>query len=83
MKTRAAFVAGAGIAYLVGTPAGRQQLEKIRAWASDAWADPRVQARVQDLERQATRFAKEQGGVLVDKAVDAVRTAVPGSSDPR
>ena len=80
MKTKAAFVAGAGIGYLFGTRAGRQQFEKIKGWASDAWADPRVQTRVNDLESQATRFAKEQGSALMDKAVDAVKSAVPGTA---
>ena len=72
MKSKAAFIAGAGIGYLVGTPAGRQRLEKLKVWASEAWSDPRVQERVSDLESHATQFAKEHGGPLVDKATEAM-----------
>ncbi len=86
MKTKAAFVLGAGVGYVLGTRAGRQQFEKIKGWASDTWHDPRVQSRVDDLESTATQFAKEQGSALADKAkeqgfalkdkaVDAVKSA--------
>lgn len=86
MKTKAAFVLGAGIGYVLGTRAGRQQFEKIKGWASDTWNDPRVQSRVDDLESTAAQFAKEQGSALADKAkeqgfalkdkaVDAVKSA--------
>jgi hypothetical protein len=76
MRAKAAFVIGAGIGYVLGTRAGRQQFEKIKGWASDAWHDPRVQSTVDDLETSVTRFAAEQGSALKDKAVDAVKSAV-------
>lgn len=81
MKGKLAFVLGAGVGYVLGTRAGRTQFEKIKGWASDAWHDPRVQSTVDDLESTATRFAKDQGGALKDKAVDAVKSAVSRSSD--
>ncbi|WP_454050265.1 YtxH domain-containing protein [Cellulomonas sp. Marseille-Q8402] len=81
MKGKLAFVLGAGVGYVLGTRAGRAQFEKIKGWASDAWHDPRVQSTVDDLESTATRFAKDQGVALKDKAVDAVKSAVSRSSD--
>ncbi|SFJ66485.1 YtxH domain-containing protein [Cellulomonas sp. KH9] len=68
MKGKLAFVVGAGVGYLLGTRAGRQQFEKIKGWASDTWNDPRVQGYVHDAEQAATEFAKTQGGALKDKA---------------
>ena len=53
MKGKVAFVAGAGLGYLLGTRAGRGQFDKIQTWAGDVWKDPRIQGYVQDLEVQA------------------------------
>ncbi|AEE47727.1 hypothetical protein [Cellulomonas fimi] len=80
MKGKMAFVVGAGVGYLLGTRAGRGQFEKIKGWANDVWQDPRVQGYVQDVESQATAFAKQQGVALKDKAVEAARSAVAGSA---
>ncbi|MDM7830282.1 YtxH domain-containing protein [Cellulomonas edaphi] len=76
MKGKVAFVAGAGLGYLLGTRAGRGQFEKIKSWAGDMWLDPRVQGYVKDMEAQATQFAKEQGAALKDRAVDAAWAAM-------
>lgn len=81
MKGKLAFVLGAGVGYVLGTRAGRAQFEKIKGWASDAWHDPRVQTRVDDLEASAAQFAKDQGAALKDKAVDAVKSAVSRDGD--
>lgn len=83
MKGKLAFVVGAGVGYLLGTRAGRQQFEKIKTWASDTWNDPRVQGYVHDAEQAATDFARTQGGALKDKAVSTAKSAFSGdSSDP-
>lgn len=79
MNGKLAFVLGAGIGYVVGTRAGRQQFDRIKGWASDAWHDPWVQSTVEDLESSAVQFAKDQGAALKDKAVDAVKSAVSRS----
>ena len=80
MKGKLAFVAGAGLGYLLGTRAGRGQFEKIKGWANDVWQDPRVQGYVQDVEGQATAFAKQQGAALKDTVVDAAKQAVAGGA---
>ncbi|MDQ0425662.1 YtxH domain-containing protein [Cellulomonas iranensis] len=81
MKGKAAFVVGAGVGYLLGTRAGRQQFEKIKTWASDTWHDPRVQGYVQDAEKTATEFARTQGAALKDKAVSTAKARFSGSDD--
>ncbi|WP_040399457.1 YtxH domain-containing protein [Cellulomonas massiliensis] len=80
MKSKLAFVLGAGVGYVLGTRAGRQQFEKIKGFASDLWSDPRVQGYVQDVEGQAKDFARQQGSALKDKAVDAAKSAFSSSS---
>ena len=77
---RIVFIAGVAVGYLVGTPAGRRQLDKARVWMGDVWADPRVQGYVQEYEAQATAFAKQQGTALWEKAVDAAKSATTGST---
>lgn len=80
MKGKVAFVAGAGLGYLLGTRAGRSRFDKIQTWAGDVWKDPRVQGYVQDLEVQARQFARDQSAVLKDRAVDAAWSAMGSSS---
>ncbi|MBD8059226.1 YtxH domain-containing protein [Cellulomonas sp. JH27-2] len=82
MRGKVAFVAGAGLGYLLGTRAGRGQFEKIKAWADDVWHDPRVQGYVADAQAQATQFAKDQGAVLRDKAFEAAKQAMTGTPAP-
>jgi len=79
MKNKAVFLVGAGVGYVLGTRAGRQQFEVIKAKANHLWNDPRVQSKVSTIESQATQFAKEQGSTLVDKAATAVKGAVASS----
>jgi len=81
MKGKLAFVVGAGVGYLLGTRAGRQQFEKIKSWASDTWHDPRVQGYVHEAEQAATDFARTQGGALKDKAVATAKAKFSGDSD--
>ena len=80
MKGKVAFVAGAGLGYLLGTRAGRGQFDKIKVWAGDMWNDPRVQGYVQEAQDQAVQFAKDQSAVLKDKAFDAAKAAMSGAT---
>lgn len=80
MKGKVVFAVGVGLGYVLGTRAGRGQFEKIKGWANDVWQDPRVQGYVQDVESQATEFAKQQGSALKDKAVEAAKSAVAGNA---
>ena len=71
MKVKIAFVLGAGLGYLVGTPSGRAHLDQVKSRVLDVWNDPRVQEHVQDVQLQATAFAKAQGATLKDKVSEA------------
>jgi hypothetical protein len=80
MIKRVVFVAGVSAGYLLGTPSGRRQLEKMKVWASDVWHDPRVQEYVQEYESQAAAFAKKQGAAVWEKAVDSAKGAMSSST---
>lgn len=86
MKTKAAFIVGAGIGYVLGTRAGRRQFESIKTHARDLWNNETVQSTVTTLQDKATEVAKEQGAALKDvakeqgsalkdKVTDAVKSA--------
>ncbi|CAN5354400.1 hypothetical protein BH11ACT1_BH11ACT1_01880 [soil metagenome] len=73
MRTRAAFLVGAGVGFLVGTPAGRRQIERIAARAhallgeERPWSGPR-------RERPAHGVTAATAA-LSSKVVDAARAA--------
>ena len=75
MKTKAAFIVGAGVGYVLGTRAGRRQFETIKTHARDLWNNDTVQSTVTNLQDKATEVAKEQGSALKDKVTDAVKSA--------
>ncbi|QTE29583.1 YtxH domain-containing protein [Pengzhenrongella sicca] len=81
MKAKLAFIAGAGIGYVLGTRAGRQQFEAIQGWSRSVWQDPRVQSQVNDLEAKASDLAKTEGAALKDKVTVAVKSVVDAVKD--
>ncbi len=50
VKGKILFVAGLGVGYLLGTRAGHERYEQIKATASKFWNDPRVQRQVDTVE---------------------------------
>lgn len=74
MGSKAAFIVGAGLGYLLGTKAGREQLDKVRGWTQETWSDPRVQAQVNDLSTKATEFAKTEGAALKDRVAEFAKS---------
>lgn len=75
MRTKAAFLIGGAVGYVLGTRAGRDQFEKIRTQAEKLWQDPRVQSTVSDVEQRATNLMKEKGPEIKDKVTGAVKSA--------
>ena len=74
-----------GIGYVLGTKAGRERYEQMKAAYDKVRNDPRVQERTQ----QAAELAKEKAPIVKDKLAEAagsatekVKVASGGSSDP-
>lgn len=55
---------GLGVGYVLGARAGRERYDQIVERVSGVWDDPRVAK----ARRDAARYAREQGPVLVDRA---------------
>lgn len=75
MRTKAAFLIGGALGYVLGTRAGREQFDKLRTQAQNLWEDPRVQSTVSDVEERATNLVKERGPEIREKVTDAVKSA--------
>lgn len=81
MKSKAAFVLGAGVGYVLGTRAGRRQFESIKAHALGVWNSEPVQSTVSSVQDKAAEVAKEQGSALKDKVTEAVRSTMSREAD--
>ena len=69
MKGKILFVFGLALGYVLGTRAGRERYEQIKAGAEKVWQDPRVQRQVQTVEE----FVKDKAPDLAEKATDAAK----------
>jgi len=72
MKGKILFVFGLGLGYVLGTRAGRERYEEIKAGAQKVWNDPRVQEQVQTVEE----FVKDKAPELAEKAGTAAKKVV-------
>ena len=79
MPSKAAFIVGAGVGYVLGARAGRKRFDTIRGWTATAWQSPQVQAGVTELKAKAADLARSEGAAVKGRVVESVRTAV-GSS---
>lgn len=68
MRTKATFLAGAAVGYVLGARAGRERYEQIVALTRRTWEDPRVQQAVGDVEHRAADAAKTGASGLAGKA---------------
>jgi hypothetical protein len=69
MRGKILFVFGLALGYVLGTRAGRERYEQIRAGAEKVWMDPRVQEQVHTVEE----FVKDKAPDLAEKATSAVK----------
>jgi hypothetical protein len=72
MKGKILLVTGLAIGYVLGTRAGRERYEEIKAVASKFWNDPKVQKQV----HTATDFAKDKGADIAELAADGAKRVV-------
>lgn len=69
MRGKILFVFGLAVGYVLGTRAGRERYEQIRAGAEKVWQDPRVQKQVSTVEE----FVKDRAPDLAEKATSAAK----------
>ena len=74
MHTRATFLSGMAVGYVLGARAGRERYEQIRRAAQVIWQNPTVQQKVGDVEGKAAETAKSTGHQLQEKAGSAAHS---------
>lgn len=75
MKGKLLIVAGAAAGYVLGTRAGRERYEQIKARATELWRDPHVQRTVDRIEDTVKDTASEVQGKVTDAVKDATGAA--------
>jgi len=59
MKGKAALVVGAAVGYVLGSKAGRERYDQLKAQAESLWTDPKVQEKVSQAKDSATEVAAQ------------------------
>ena len=77
MRLRILFIVGLGVGYILGARAGRPRYDKLKAKATEAWEDPRVQKVVSETQE----FVKENAPIVQDKVVKGTKAAVAGAQE--
>ena len=72
MKGKILLLTGLAVGYVLGTRAGRERYEEIKAAANKLWNDPRVQKPV----HQAQDFAKDKAPEVAEFVSDGVKKVV-------
>jgi hypothetical protein len=66
MRGKVLLLVGLAVGYVLGTRAGRERYDQMKAQAQKLWQDPRVQKQV----KQAEQFAKDKAPDVVDFVTD-------------
>lgn len=82
MKGKAAFILGAAVGYVLGTRAGREQFEKIKASARSAMDHPAVKDKVAQAETKINDVVREQGAKVTDQVANMVKERFANGSAP-
>jgi len=72
MKGKILFLAGFGVGYLLGTRAGRERYEQIKAAASSLWNAPVVQRQVDTVQE----FVKDKAPEVAEFVADGAKKVV-------
>lgn len=70
---------GGAVGYVLGTRAGRERYDQIKAQAKGLWQNPKVQQKA----TQAQELAKHKAQDAKDKAMDKAGDATGGTSDQK
>jgi hypothetical protein len=79
MRGKILFVVGLGVGYVLGTRAGREKYDQLKANLGKFWNDPRVQGRVEDVQDFVKDKAPDVAEFLADGAKKVV-SQVSGKS---
>lgn len=72
MKGKILLVVGLGIGYVLGTRAGREKYEKIKATANKLWNDPRIA----EQRHNAEDFVKDKAPDVAEFLADGAKKVV-------
>ncbi|UFU03274.1 YtxH domain-containing protein [Ruania suaedae] len=78
MNGKIAFVVGAGVGYVLGTRAGREQYARIKEATKNAWQNPKVQEQVNAAEERVGSVMREQGSQMAERATGLVKDRLSG-----
>lgn len=76
MRTRIAFVLGAGLGYVFGTRAGREKYEQLTRKADELWRHPKVQEQMSEAKEALHTVVTEHVPHLAKRAAFAARDAL-------
>lgn len=85
MKGKLLLLSGAAAGYVLGTRAGRQRYDQIRARVDAIWRDPKVQQKVTDAQETVKEKAPEIQHKMADAAstvADKARSTVRRDHEP-
>ncbi|EAR26213.1 hypothetical protein A20C1_10039 [marine actinobacterium PHSC20C1] len=82
MKGKILLVVGLGIGYVLGTRAGREKYEKIKATANKLWNDPRIAEQRHNAEDFVKDKAPDVAEFLADGAKKVVKQVASNKSSP-
>jgi hypothetical protein len=79
MKGKILFVVGLGVGYVLGTRAGRERYEQMRAAAEKVWNQPSVQQGVGTVKDFASARVGDLGDTVIDGVKNLIGSATKGS----
>lgn len=82
MRGKILFVVGLGVGYVLGTRAGREKYDQMKAAVTKLWNDPRVQKRVDDAQEFVKEKAPEVAEFLADGAKKVVSQVSASAKEP-